>query len=198
MLHGVGASGLSASVGSAALGDCPHVKEVETTPFACERLSGQPWAGTPPGATGSELTRRVRLPHRSSWKLRKLLKHGVLGARSWGVASVGRGREQRLGRTSRPGPTGPVAGGERGCSELLAGEAGAHSAVTSFADLIKSQATRKMSSCGQGWRRTQRGEEIWGGAKAFLNNLEVPEHTRWGLASYRQNLTFTFPHPAWK
>lgn len=51
------------------------------------------------------------------------------------MASVGRGQEQRLGCTARVGPTGPEAGREE---RLLAGEAGAHSAVTSFVDLIRS------------------------------------------------------------
>lgn len=49
---------------------------------------------------------------------------------------------------------------ERGCMELLAGEAGAHSAVTSFDDLIRSQATRKMSSCGQGRRGLREGRKF--------------------------------------
>ena len=54
------------------------------------------------------------------------------------MASVGRGQEQRLARTARAGPPGPVAGREMRLLELSAGEAGAHSAVTSFIDLIRS------------------------------------------------------------
>uniref|UniRef100_A0A9L0K9Z4 Phosphoinositide phospholipase C n=1 Tax=Equus asinus TaxID=9793 RepID=A0A9L0K9Z4_EQUAS len=66
-----------------------------------------------PGLEGLQLQAGQNQPlHQGSWKPQKLLKCGVLGAMSRAVASVGRGQEQRLARTSRLIP--PGACGRRG------------------------------------------------------------------------------------
>lgn len=36
---------------------------------------------------------------------------------------------------------------------------------------------------GEGGGGLGKGEEAWGGAKVFLNDLEVPEHTQGGPAA---------------
>lgn len=152
-----------------------------------------------PGPDSSSCTQgqswgaRVLPLRQRSWKPQKLLKWVLRAMRcQWllweGVRS--RGTPAQLD----PVPWGLQQAGGGGYLELLAREAGAHSALTSFVDLIRSQVTREMSSCGQGWGGTQRQEESWGWAKAFLSHLDVPEHKQWVPASWTPS-PIIFPHP---
>lgn len=50
--HAAGCGVSSLPVGSAALGYSLNFAEVETTPFVCERPSGQTWVAIPPAESG--------------------------------------------------------------------------------------------------------------------------------------------------